>query len=59
MIMHYQYISICRGNKSIVQKLKAAGIDPDKYIRFFSLRSYDRINRRKVKETKRRFFFYF
>ncbi|KAI7858196.1 hypothetical protein BDC45DRAFT_499033 [Circinella umbellata] len=50
MIMHYQYISICRGNKSIVQKLKASGIDPDKYIRFFSLRSYDRINRRKTEE---------
>ncbi|KAI9493053.1 hypothetical protein BDB00DRAFT_825220 [Zychaea mexicana] len=50
LIMYYQYISICRDSKSIVQKLKAAGIDPDKYIRFFSLRSYDRINRRKMEE---------
>lgn len=43
--MHYQYISICRGEDSIVEKLKTNGIDPDEYIRFYSLRSYDRINR--------------
>ena len=48
--MHYQYISICRGNDSIVERLKASGIDPDQYIRFYSLRSYDRINRSKVEE---------
>lgn len=48
--MHYQYISICRGGKSIVDKLKESGIDPDQYIRFYSLRSYDRINRSKLEE---------
>lgn len=48
--MHYQYISICRGSKSIFAKLKAANINPDDYIRFFSLRSYDRINRHKLEE---------
>lgn len=48
--MHYQYISICRGPNSIVEKLKATGIDPDEYIRFYSLRSYDRINRSKLEE---------
>jgi phospholipase D1/2 len=48
--MHYQYISICRGNDSIVEKLKANGIDPDQYIRFYSLRSYDRINRSNLEE---------
>ncbi|KAI9365193.1 hypothetical protein BD770DRAFT_378002 [Pilaira anomala] len=45
LVMHYQYISICRGEDSIVEKLRASGIDPDEYIRFYSLRSYDRINR--------------
>lgn len=46
--MHYQYISICRGEESIIEKLKTNGIDPDEYIRFYSLRSYDRINRSKL-----------
>ncbi|KAI9312755.1 hypothetical protein BX666DRAFT_1986220 [Dichotomocladium elegans] len=50
LIMHYQYQSICRGGKSIMERLKAAGIEPEKYIRFYSLRSYDRINRRKMEE---------
>jgi phospholipase D1/2 len=49
--MHYQYISICRGPDSIVEKLKASGINPDDYIRFYSLRSYDRINRSKLEEV--------
>ncbi|KAI9267423.1 hypothetical protein BY458DRAFT_533912 [Sporodiniella umbellata] len=48
LVMHYQYISICRGPDSIVEKLKASGIDPDEYIRFYSLRNYDRINRSKL-----------
>jgi phospholipase D1/2 len=43
--MYYQYISIGSGEKSILEKLKKAGINPDDYIRFYSLRSYDRINR--------------
>lgn len=46
--MHYQYMSICRGPDSIVEKLKASGIDPNEYIRFYSLRNYDRINRSKL-----------
>ncbi|KAG0174673.1 hypothetical protein DFQ28_005271 [Apophysomyces sp. BC1034] len=50
LVMHFQYISICRGNRSIVNKLKKAGINPDEYIRFYSLRSYDRINRTKMEE---------
>lgn len=48
--MHYQYISICRGKDSIVAKLKESGIDPDEYIRFYSLRSYDRINRSQLED---------
>ncbi|KAI8980525.1 hypothetical protein BDB01DRAFT_836742 [Pilobolus umbonatus] len=50
LVMHYQYISICRGEDSIIEKLKANGIDPNEYIRFYSLRSYDRINRSKLEE---------
>jgi phospholipase D1/2 len=50
LVMYYQYISICRGNDSIIEKLKASGIDPDQYIRFYSLRSYDRINRSNLEE---------
>ncbi|CAI4213055.1 unnamed protein product [Parascedosporium putredinis] len=44
-IMDYQYKSICRGEESIYGKIKAAGVDPEKYIFFFNLRSYDRIAR--------------
>lgn len=48
--MYYQYISICSGQKSILEKLKALNINPDEYIKFYSLRSYDRINRPMVEE---------
>ncbi|KAG0171892.1 hypothetical protein DFQ28_003801 [Apophysomyces sp. BC1034] len=50
LVMHFQYMSICRGNNSIVKRLEAAGINPDEYIRFYSLRSYDRINRSRMEE---------
>ncbi|CAO0797085.1 unnamed protein product [Mucor circinelloides] len=50
LVMYYQYISICSGQKSILEKLKALNINPDEYIRFYSLRSYDRINRPMVEE---------
>lgn len=43
-IMDYQFKSICRGEESIFEKVKAQGVDPEKYIFFFNLRSYDRIN---------------
>ncbi|KAF3922097.1 hypothetical protein ABW20_dc0109810 [Dactylellina cionopaga] len=51
-IMDYQYKSMFRGDHSICGKLKAQGIDPDKYISFFSLRSYDRLNRTERIEKK-------
>lgn len=50
LVMYYQYISICSGEKSIMEKLRKAGIDPEEYIAFYSLRSYDRINRPFVQE---------
>lgn len=44
-VMDYQYKSICRGEHSIFGQLKKEGVDPTKYIFFFNLRSYDRLNR--------------
>ena len=43
-IMDYQYKSICRGEHSIFEQIRAQGVDPTKYIFFFNLRSYDRLN---------------
>ncbi|CAG8498943.1 7241_t:CDS:10, partial [Ambispora leptoticha] len=43
MVMHWQYVSICRGGHSILDKLKALNINPEDYISFFALRSYDKI----------------
>jgi phospholipase D1/2 len=43
-IMDYQFKSICRGDSSIFGRVKAQDVDPEKYIFFFNLRSYDRIN---------------
>lgn len=43
--MDYQYKSINRGEHSIFGQVKAAGIDPAKYIFVFNLRSYDRLNK--------------
>ena len=44
-IMDYQYKSICRGKNSIFEMIKAQGVDPTKYLFFFNLRSYDRLNK--------------
>ncbi|CAG8462070.1 11758_t:CDS:10 [Acaulospora morrowiae] len=45
LVMHYQYQSICRGKRSIIERVKAAGcITPERYIGFYSLRKYDRID---------------
>lgn len=44
-IMEYQYNSISRGKNSIYGALTAAGVtDPTRYLRFYNLRNYDRIN---------------
>jgi len=60
-VMHFQYMSICRGGNSVLERLVANGIDPDQYIGFFGLRSFDRIKHGKfdaiveaVKEEERR-----
>ncbi|CAG8466287.1 6453_t:CDS:10 [Ambispora leptoticha] len=44
LVMHYQYKSICRGGHSIFEEIQKANVDPSKYIGFFSLRNYDRVN---------------
>lgn len=43
--MEFQYFSINRGGHSIIETLQANGIkDVGKYIKFYNLRNYDRIN---------------
>ncbi|CAB5182190.1 unnamed protein product [Rhizophagus irregularis] len=43
MIMHWQYLSISRGGKSILEKISEAGINPENYISFFALRGHGKI----------------
>ncbi|KAI1875247.1 hypothetical protein JX265_004305 [Neoarthrinium moseri] len=43
LIMQFQYRSICRGPHSIFGRLQAAGIDPEEYISFFSLRQWGKL----------------
>ncbi|RDW67489.1 uncharacterized protein DSM5745_09355 [Aspergillus mulundensis] len=42
-LMKLQFNSINRGGSSVFDRLKQAGLNPDDYIRFFNLRSYDRL----------------
>ncbi|KAK4130101.1 phospholipase D/nuclease [Trichocladium antarcticum] len=50
-IMDYQYKSICRGEHSIFSQIRKEGVDPNKHVFFFNLRSYDRLN--KTPSTKK------
>lgn len=43
-IMEFQYNSISRGGNSIMELIAKEGFNPMDYIRFYNLRSYDRIN---------------
>lgn len=43
-IMEFQYNSINRGGHSIMEVIANAGFDPTEYIRFYNLRTFDRIN---------------
>lgn len=44
-IMEFQYFSISRGGHSIIEKLQQGGIsDPSRFISFYNLRNYDRLN---------------
>ncbi|KAL4901224.1 hypothetical protein BDW74DRAFT_187869 [Aspergillus multicolor] len=42
-LMKLQFNSINRGGSSVFDRLKEAGVNPDEYIRFYNLRSYDRL----------------
>ncbi|KAI6781430.1 Phospholipase D1-like protein [Emericellopsis cladophorae] len=54
-IMDYQYKSICRGEHSVFEKIKAQDVDPTQYIFFFNLRSYDRLNKTpQLEETEKK-----
>ncbi|THZ29799.1 phospholipase D/nuclease [Aureobasidium pullulans] len=44
-IMDYQYKSINRGEHSIFGQIRKEGIDPEKHVFVFNLRSYDRLNK--------------
>lgn len=43
LILQCQYRSICRGEHSIFGRLRAAGIQPEDYIEFFSLRQWGKL----------------
>ncbi|KAK3295006.1 uncharacterized protein B0H64DRAFT_200138 [Chaetomium fimeti] len=43
LILQFQYRSICRGEHSIFGRLRAAGIEPEDYIQFFSLRQWGKL----------------
>ncbi|KAI1149163.1 phospholipase D [Nemania diffusa] len=52
LIMQFQYRSICRGPHSIFGRLEAAGINPEDYISFFSLRTWGRIGKKNALVTE-------
>jgi len=52
LIMQCQYRSICRGDTSIFGRLRAAGIEPEKYVRFYSLRKWGKIGPRQCLTTE-------
>ena len=41
--LHYEYKTICRGKKSILTRLKQVTPNPEKYIKFYSLRTHSSI----------------
>ncbi|KAK6434865.1 Phospholipase D1, partial [Oleoguttula sp. CCFEE 5521] len=50
--MQYQYRSISRGETSIFGRLRAHGINPARYIHFFSLRQWGKIGPKKCLTTE-------
>ncbi|KAL1442210.1 hypothetical protein MTO96_007835 [Rhipicephalus appendiculatus] len=50
-ITHWNYASMCRGDSSILERLKAADVpDPTKYIDFFGLRKHDELHGKLTQE---------
>ncbi|KAI1820421.1 phospholipase D [Xylaria intraflava] len=52
LIMQFQYRSICRGPHSIFGRLESAGINPEDYISFFSLRAWGRMGKKNALVTE-------
>ncbi|KAL0942376.1 Phospholipase D1-like protein 2 [Colletotrichum truncatum] len=52
LILQCQYRSICRGDSSIFARLRSAGIEPEDYIQFYSLRQWGKIGARNVLVTE-------
>jgi phospholipase D1/2 len=52
LIMQCQYRSINRGEGSLFGRLKAAGLNPERYIKFFSLRQWGKIGPKKCLTTE-------
>lgn len=52
LILQCQFRSICRGETSIFGRLRAAGIEPEDYIQFFSLRQWGKIGANDVITTE-------
>jgi phospholipase D1/2 len=52
LIMQCQFRSINRGESSIFGRLRARAIDPEDYIRFYSLRQWGKIGPKKVLTTE-------
>lgn len=42
--LHWEYFTICRGGKSLIEELERRDIDPKKYITFYSLRQHGKMN---------------
>ena len=52
LIMQCQFRSICRGEASIFGRVRAAGVEPEDYIQFYSLRSWGKIGPHKQLVTE-------
>ena len=52
LIMQCQFRSICRGEASIFGRVRAAGIEPEDYIQFYSLRAWGKIGHNKQLVTE-------
>ena len=49
--MHFEYITISRGGNSLIEKVQEAGINPSDYIGWYSLRTWDKINPNRPRNT--------
>ena len=50
--MQWQYDTICRGENSLIQRLKAHTEDPSQYIQFLGLRKHGRRDSKSQPQTE-------